>query len=207
MLTDVGAVDLQVPRDRAGTFEPQIVRKGQTRLEGFNERIIALSARGRTTRDIRAHLREMYDVEVSPDLISRVTDGVLDELAEWQGRPLDPCIRKTNRKSEPDPGQGSWQPCATSPSAPCAWPGAPTSPKPPNGPAGPSTGHSPSSSSPNDLETAVPDALGAKEVQAAAALQESPQMVARADRAAATHVHPLGLDERILTRSGMRRAE
>jgi transposase-like protein len=89
VLTDVGAVDLTVPRDRAGTFDPQIVRKGQTRLEGFNDRIIALYARGMTTRDIRAHLREMYDVEVSPDLISRVTDGVLEELQEWQSRPLD----------------------------------------------------------------------------------------------------------------------
>src|SRR6478735_10918230 len=89
VLTDIGAVDLAVPRDRNGTFEPQIVRKGQTRLEGFNERIIALYARGMVTRDIRAHLREMYDVEVSPDLISRVTDGVPGELAEWQGRPLD----------------------------------------------------------------------------------------------------------------------
>src|SRR5215469_3727772 len=89
VLTEVGSVDLAVPRDRNGTFEPQIVRKGQTRLEGFNDRIIALYARGMTTRDIRAHLREMYDVDVSPDLISRVTDGVLEELAEWQGRPLD----------------------------------------------------------------------------------------------------------------------
>ena len=89
VLTDVGAVDLAVPRDRNGTFEPQIVRKGQTRLEGFNERIIALYARGMTTRDIRAHLREMYDVDVSADLISRVTDGVLEELQEWQSRPLD----------------------------------------------------------------------------------------------------------------------
>jgi len=89
VLTDVGAVDLAVPRDRNGSFEPQIVRKGQTRLEGFNERIIALYARGMTTRDIRAHLREIYGVEVSPDLISRVTDAVVDELAEWQSRPLD----------------------------------------------------------------------------------------------------------------------
>jgi putative transposase len=89
VLTDIGAVDLAVPRDRNGSFEPQIVRKGQTRLEGFNERIIALYARGMTTRDIRAHLREIYGVEVSPDLISRVTDAVVDELAEWQARPLD----------------------------------------------------------------------------------------------------------------------
>jgi putative transposase len=89
VLTDVGAVDLAVPRDRNGSFEPQIVHKGQTRLKGFNERIIALYARGMTTRDIRAHLRQMYDVEVSADLISRVTDGVLEELQEWQSRPLD----------------------------------------------------------------------------------------------------------------------
>jgi putative transposase len=89
VLTGIGAVDLAVPRDRNGTFEPRIVRKGQTRLEGFNDRIIALYARGMTTRDIRAHLREMYDVDVSPDLISRVTDGVPEELAEWQSRPLD----------------------------------------------------------------------------------------------------------------------
>jgi len=89
VLTDIGSVDLAVPRDRDGSFEPKIVRKGQTRLDGFNERIVALYARGMTTRDIRAHLREMYGVEVSADLISRVTDGVLEELAEWQSRPLD----------------------------------------------------------------------------------------------------------------------
>jgi putative transposase len=89
LLTEVGGIDLEVPRDRAGSFEPRIVRKGQTRLEGFNQRIIALYARGLTTRDIRAHLREMYDVDVSADLISRVTDAVLEELPEWQSRPLD----------------------------------------------------------------------------------------------------------------------
>ena len=89
LLTDIGGIELEVPRDRAGSFAPQIVRKGQTRLDGFNERIIALYARGLTTRDIRAHLREIYDVDVSPDLISRVTDAVLEELQEWQARPLD----------------------------------------------------------------------------------------------------------------------
>src|SRR6266550_1756883 len=89
LLTEIGGIDLEVPRDRSGSFSPQIVRKGQTRLDGFNDRIIALYARGLTTRDIRAHLREMYDVDVSPDLISRVTDAVLDELQEWQSRPLD----------------------------------------------------------------------------------------------------------------------
>jgi transposase-like protein len=87
--TEIGGIDLDVPRDRNGSFEPRIVRKGQTRLDGFNERIIALYARGLSTRDIRAHLREMYDVEVSADLISRVTDAVLEELQEWQSRPLD----------------------------------------------------------------------------------------------------------------------
>ena len=90
LLTEVGAVELAVPRDRNGSFDPKIVRKGQTRLDGFNDRIIALYGRGMTTRDIAAHLREMYDVDVSPDLISRVTDAVVDELTEWQSRPLDP---------------------------------------------------------------------------------------------------------------------
>jgi putative transposase len=89
LLTEVGPVELQVPRDRAGSFDPRIVRKGQSRLDGFNDRIIALYARGMTTRDIRAHLRELYGVDVSPDLISRVTDAVVEELAEWQSRPLD----------------------------------------------------------------------------------------------------------------------
>ena len=89
LFTEVGPVELAVPRDRAGSFDPKIVRKGQSRLDGFNDRIIALYARGLTVRDIRAHLREIYDVEVSRDLISRVTDAVVDELNEWQSRPLD----------------------------------------------------------------------------------------------------------------------
>lgn len=90
VLTDVGAIDLEVPRDRNGDFEPRIVPKGTTRLKGFNDRIVALYARGMTVRDIRAHLEEIYDVDVSPDLISRVTDAVWDELEEWRNRPLDP---------------------------------------------------------------------------------------------------------------------
>lgn len=89
VLTDIGAVDLDVPRDRAGTFTPAIVPKGTTRLAKFNENIIALYASGMTTRDIKKTLKRMYDVEVSADLISRVTDGVVDELKEWQHRPLD----------------------------------------------------------------------------------------------------------------------
>lgn len=87
--TDIGPVEVAVPRDREGSFEPQIVPKGTRRLEGFNERIIALYARGMTTRDIQQHLREMYQVEVSPDLISKVTDAVVDELHSWQNRPVD----------------------------------------------------------------------------------------------------------------------
>jgi putative transposase len=89
LLTEVGEVGLDVPRDRNGTFDPQIVRQGQRRLDGFNDRIIALYGRGMSTRDIRAHLRQMYDVDVSPDLISRVTDAVVEELQDWQARPLD----------------------------------------------------------------------------------------------------------------------
>lgn len=89
VMTEIGAVDLDVPRDRAGTFEPKIVPKGVTRLKGFNENVVALYAGGMSTRDIRKTLKRFYDVDVSPDLISRVTDGVLEELAAWQSRPLD----------------------------------------------------------------------------------------------------------------------
>ena len=89
VLTEVGPVDLDVPRDRNGSFEPQIVPKGARRLERFNANIIALYSRGLSTRDIRRELKRMYGVEVSPDLISRVTDGIVDELREWQNRPLD----------------------------------------------------------------------------------------------------------------------
>lgn len=89
VLTDIGSIDLEVARDRNGTFAPRIVPKGATRLKGFNERIIALYGRGMTVRDIRAHLEEIYDVDVSPDLISRVTEAVWDELEEWRNRPLD----------------------------------------------------------------------------------------------------------------------
>jgi putative transposase len=88
--TDVGTVDLEVPRDRNGEFDPRIVPKHARRLEGFNERIIALYGRGMTVRDIQAHLLEMYDVEVSPELISKVTDAVLEEAKAWQNRPLEP---------------------------------------------------------------------------------------------------------------------
>src|SRR5207253_10521908 len=82
--------DLAIPRDRAGTFEPQLVPKAVTRLDGFDGKVISLYARGLTVREIQGHLQELYRVEVSPDLISRVTDAVLEEVREWQTRPLDP---------------------------------------------------------------------------------------------------------------------
>ena len=89
VLTEDGAVELAVPRDRNGSFEPAIVPKGERRLDGFDDRILSLYARGMTVREIQAHLHELYRVEVSPDLISRVTDAVLEEVREWQNRPLD----------------------------------------------------------------------------------------------------------------------
>lgn len=90
LTTDHGDVTIDVPRDREGTFDPKIVKKRERRLAGFDERILALYARGMTVRDIQGHLQELYGVEVSPDLISRVTDAVMDDVASWQGRPLDP---------------------------------------------------------------------------------------------------------------------
>jgi putative transposase len=80
---------IEQPRDRAGSFEPQIVPKHRRRFAGFDERIVAMYARGMSVRDIQAHLRELYGVEVGHDLISRVTDAVLDDVREWQSRPLE----------------------------------------------------------------------------------------------------------------------
>jgi putative transposase len=90
LLTEDGEVKIAVPRDRAGSFEPQLVAKGQTRFDGFDDKILSLYARGMSVREIQGHLAELYGVEVSPDLISRVTDAVLEEVREWQNRPLDP---------------------------------------------------------------------------------------------------------------------
>ncbi len=85
-----GQLQIDVPRDRASEFEPQLIKKGQTRFDGFDDKIISMYARGMTCREIQAHLQEIYGVEVSPDLISTVTDGVIDEVRTWQSRPLDP---------------------------------------------------------------------------------------------------------------------
>jgi putative transposase len=90
VLTGEGELEIAVPRDRCGSFEPQLIPKGQTRFEGFDDKILSLYARGLTVREIQGHLTEIYAVDVSPDLISRVTDAVLDEVREWQSRPLDP---------------------------------------------------------------------------------------------------------------------
>jgi putative transposase len=86
---DFGELELETPRDRQATFEPKIVAKGQTRWTGFDDKIISMYARGMTTREIQGHLEEMYKIEVSPTLISNVTDAVIEEVKQWQNRPLD----------------------------------------------------------------------------------------------------------------------
>jgi len=87
---DLGEIPVDIPRDRNGTYEPQLIKKRQTRFDGFDDKIIALYARGMTTRDIQAQLEDIYGVEVSPSLVSKVTDAVLAEVKTWQNRPLDP---------------------------------------------------------------------------------------------------------------------
>jgi len=89
LATEHGPVAIETPRDRQGTFEPKIVRKRQRRFEGFDEKILALYSRGLSTRDIEAHLEEIYGVKVGRDLISRVTDAVMDDVRAWQQRPLE----------------------------------------------------------------------------------------------------------------------
>lgn len=86
---EFGELPIDIPRDRDGSFEPQIVPKHQTRWTGFDDKILSLYARGMTVREIQAHLEEMYGAEVSPTLISTVTDAVMDEAKAWQSRPLD----------------------------------------------------------------------------------------------------------------------
>jgi len=84
-----GQIEVEIPRDRAGEFEPQLIKKNQRRFDGFDDKIISLYSRGMTTREIQGHLQEIYGVEVSPGLISQVTDEVLDEVRAWQSRPLE----------------------------------------------------------------------------------------------------------------------
>ena len=91
VLTGTSKVTLDIPRDRSGTFDPQLIAKYQRRFPDFDEKIISMYARGMTVREIRGHLEEIYGLDVSPDLISTVTDAVLEEVGEWQNRALDAC--------------------------------------------------------------------------------------------------------------------
>ena len=90
VLTETGKIALEVPRDRQSTFDPQLIAKYQRRFPGFDDKIISMYARGMSTREIVGHLRDLYGVDVSPDLISAVTNAVLDEVTTWQARPLEP---------------------------------------------------------------------------------------------------------------------
>jgi putative transposase len=90
VLTETGRIELEVPRDRQASFDPQLIAKYQRRFPGFDDKIVSMYARGMSTREIQGHLRELYGIEVSPDLISAVTDAVLEEIAAWQARPLEP---------------------------------------------------------------------------------------------------------------------
>jgi putative transposase len=87
--TDFGDLPIEVPRDRNGEFEPQLVKKGQRRFNGFDDKILSMYARGMTTRDIQAHLLDIYKVEVSAELVSSVTAEIIEEVKEWQNRPLE----------------------------------------------------------------------------------------------------------------------
>jgi putative transposase len=90
VMTDTGKMAIDVPRDRQSSFDPQLIAKYQRRFPGFDEKIVSMYARGMSTREITGHLHDLYGIDVSPDLISTVTDAVLDEVATWQQRPLDP---------------------------------------------------------------------------------------------------------------------
>ena len=89
VLTDTGKIELEIPRDRLASFDPKLIGKYQRRFPGFDDKVISMYARGMSTREIQGHLQELYGLEVSPDLISTVTDAVLEEIAEWQNRPLE----------------------------------------------------------------------------------------------------------------------
>jgi putative transposase len=89
VLTETSKLDLKIPRDREGTFDPKLIARYQRRFPGFDEKIVSMYARGMTVREIQGHLVELYGLEVSPDLISTITDAVLETVAEWQNRPLE----------------------------------------------------------------------------------------------------------------------
>jgi transposase-like protein len=110
VLTEAGPVNIEVPRDRDSSFTPQIVRKRQRRLDGTNGIVLPLSAKGLTTGEISAHLAEVYGASVSKETISAITDRVLEAMAEWQSRPLDPgCIRWcSSTRSGSRSATGTW---------------------------------------------------------------------------------------------------
>src|SRR4051795_5646508 len=89
VVTDTGRIELAVPRDRQASFDPHLIAKYQRRFPGFDDKIVSMYARGMSTREIAGHLRELYGIDVSPDLISAVTAAVLEEIAAWQARPLE----------------------------------------------------------------------------------------------------------------------
>ena len=89
VLTETAKIDIRIPRDREGTFDPKLIQRYQRRFPGFDDKIVSMYARGMTVREIQGHLQELYGLEVSPDLISTVTDAVLETAAEWQNRPLE----------------------------------------------------------------------------------------------------------------------
>ena len=90
VITETSKLDIRIPRDREGTFDPKLIARYQRRFPGFDDKIVSMYARGMTVREIQGHLLELYGLEVSPDLISTVTDAVLETVAEWQNRPLEP---------------------------------------------------------------------------------------------------------------------
>ena len=111
VLTEVGPVSVEVPRDRAGTFEPVIVPKGKRRLEGVDRIVLSLTARGLTTGEISAHFAEVYGASIAKDTISRISDRVLEEMTEWLHRPLDEgrfLSIVANRWSEPSSHELGW---------------------------------------------------------------------------------------------------
>jgi putative transposase len=89
VITDTSQMELEIPRDRRGSFEPQLIAKYQRRFPGFDDKIVSMYARGMSVRDIQGHLRELYGIDASPQLISTITDAVLEEVGRWQSRPLD----------------------------------------------------------------------------------------------------------------------
>ena len=90
VITDTSRLELEIPRDRKASFDPQLIAKYQRRFPGFDDKIISMYARGMSTREIVGHLHDLYGIDVSPDLVSAVTDAVLEDIAAWQTRPLDP---------------------------------------------------------------------------------------------------------------------